>query len=282
MKEYHILSLSGGKDSTALAFFMKENMPDIFKKTELVFCDTEHELPEIYDYLNKVEVFLGKPITRIKPYVSFDQIHSIYGFLPHPACRWCTVEMKTKPFRKHIYDKFNAQGEGCVYLYIGIRADEAHRVKTATSTDNYINERFPFVDNNIGRSDVIKMLEDVGVGLPEFYNWKTRSGCYFCFYQSKKDWINLREQHPDLFKKAMGYEFYGCEKIKKGSFSWIQNLPLKELIKPENIEKIKMNYEKKQERLKNKKTPEKLINMYGAYLVDEDEECENTCLFCHL
>jgi phage repressor protein C with HTH and peptisase S24 domain len=38
--EYHILSLSGGKDSTALAFFMKENMQEIFEKTELVFCDT--------------------------------------------------------------------------------------------------------------------------------------------------------------------------------------------------------------------------------------------------
>ena len=66
MKEYHILSLSGGKDSTALAFFMKENMPEIFENTELVFCDTECELPETYDYLNKIEVFLGKKITRIK------------------------------------------------------------------------------------------------------------------------------------------------------------------------------------------------------------------------
>ena len=55
--EYHILSLSGGKDSTALAFFMKENMPEVFEKLELVFCDTECELPETYDYLNKIEIF---------------------------------------------------------------------------------------------------------------------------------------------------------------------------------------------------------------------------------
>ena len=55
MKEYHILSLSGGKDSTALAFFMKEYKPEIFEKIELVFCDTECELPETYDYLNKIE-----------------------------------------------------------------------------------------------------------------------------------------------------------------------------------------------------------------------------------
>ena len=62
MKEYHILSLSGGKDSTALAFFMKENMPEIFKKLELVFYDTGCDLPETYDYLNKIEVFLKKKI----------------------------------------------------------------------------------------------------------------------------------------------------------------------------------------------------------------------------
>ena len=65
-KEYHILSLSGGKDSTALAFFIKENMPEVHKKIEYIFCDTECELPETYDYLNKIEVFLGKRIQRIK------------------------------------------------------------------------------------------------------------------------------------------------------------------------------------------------------------------------
>ena len=58
--EYHILSLSGGKDSTALAFFIKENMPEIFEKNELVFCDTELELPETYDYLNKLKLFFSQ------------------------------------------------------------------------------------------------------------------------------------------------------------------------------------------------------------------------------
>ena len=55
-KEYHILSLSGGKDSTALAFFMKDNMPEIFKNLKLVFFDTECDLSETYEYLNKIEM----------------------------------------------------------------------------------------------------------------------------------------------------------------------------------------------------------------------------------
>ena len=81
-KEYHILSLSGGKDSTALAFFMKDNMPEIFEKLEFIFCDTECDLPETYDYLNKIEVFLNKKIIRIKPERSFDHIYQIYNQIP--------------------------------------------------------------------------------------------------------------------------------------------------------------------------------------------------------
>ena len=57
----HILSLSGGKDSSALAVFMKDKVPEI----EYVFCDTGDELQETYEYLDKLEFYLGKKITRI-------------------------------------------------------------------------------------------------------------------------------------------------------------------------------------------------------------------------
>ena len=143
MKEYHILSLSGGKDSTALAFFMKENMPEIFENTELVFCDTECELPETYDYLNKIEVFLGKKITRIKPEKSFEHLMTIYGYLPSVHKRWCTVEMKTKVFRKYVYDLFQKNWEGVVNMYIGIRADEEERTLSSKNNDSIIKAIYP-------------------------------------------------------------------------------------------------------------------------------------------
>src|SRR5574344_2173209 len=102
--EYHILSLSGGKDSTALAFFIKENMPEIHEKIEYVFADTEHEIPETYDYLNKIELFTDKKITRLKPYKSFDDLLIAYKFLPSHYRRWCTILLKTKTFRKYMQD----------------------------------------------------------------------------------------------------------------------------------------------------------------------------------
>ena len=240
-KEYHILSLSGGKDSTALAFFMKENMPEIFDKLELVFCDTECELPELYDYLNKIEIFLDKKITRIKPPVSFEQIHSCYGFLPHPANRWCTVELKTKPFQKFLKQNYS---DGIVNLYIGIRADESHRVNTATSKIKFIKEIFPFVENAINKKEVIQILDNAGIGLANFYSWKRRSGCYFCFYQNKMDWISLYEHYPELFAKAVSMEKHH-EKIKRnGYFGWNYKMPISTMVEPKNLKQIKEKYEK--------------------------------------
>jgi hypothetical protein len=34
----------------------------------------------------------------------------------------------------------------------------------------------------------------------------TRSGCYFCFFQRKHEWVGLQDRHPDLFQKAIDYE----------------------------------------------------------------------------
>jgi 3'-phosphoadenosine 5'-phosphosulfate sulfotransferase (PAPS reductase)/FAD synthetase len=285
MKEYHILSLSGGKDSTALAFFIKDNMPEIHEKIEYIFCDTECELPETYDYLNKIEVFLGKPITRLKPYKSFEHLMAFYAYFPSPMKRWCTVEMKTKPFRKYIYDMFSKQGEGVVKLYIGIRGDEMQRAGYNKYGDNFIQEQYPFVDNSITHADVMDILEKSGVGLPDYYKWSKRSGCYFCPYQSKITWINLYKNHPDLFFKAKAFEDKKNADKRFKAVGWNLDMRLEDMIKPENMAKIKADYEriqkKKREKQKNKQ-PSKLINMIGERLFDEEDDNENKCLLCHL
>lgn len=116
-KEYHILSLSGGKDSTALAFFMRDNMPDIFEKLELVFYDTGCDLPETYDYLNKIEIFLNKKITRVKPEKNFDHIFHTNFLIPAPHRRYCTIELKVKPSWKYIYQKIEKEGKW-IFIFI--------------------------------------------------------------------------------------------------------------------------------------------------------------------
>ena len=247
MKEYHILSLSGGKDSTALAFFMKENMPEIFKKTELVFCDTEKEIPETYDYLNKIEIFLNKKVIKLTPEVSFDQCIATYNHLPSIAQRWCTTKLKTDVFKKYVNNLLK-ENNAIINMYVGIRADEAIRTKSSRHNQKEIIAKYPFVEYGLVKKDIENILEKSGIGYSDYYRWRKRSGCYFCFFQSKHDWINLYENHPKLYFEAMKYEIDAGTTDRKTRFGWNTEMALKDMIKPENMQKIKDDYNKLQEK----------------------------------
>ncbi|WP_457627633.1 phosphoadenosine phosphosulfate reductase domain-containing protein [Persephonella sp.] len=239
-KEYHILSLSGGKDSTALALWIKDNLPEIHEKIEYIFFDTEKELRETYEYLNKIESFLGKKIIRLKPLYSFDDLLNIYGnYLPSGQARWCTLEMKIKTFKKYISNKIKKEGKGKVYLYIGIRADE-NREGFKAGEDDYIIPVYPFKEHGIEYKDVKNILEKSGINFPKYYEWRSRSGCFFCFFQQKLEWLGLYGKHPDLYKRAAEYE--KVDKETGTLFTWIENLPLTELIKPKQVKSVIDNY----------------------------------------
>ena len=191
----HICGISGGKDSSALAVHLRDNVPDM----EYFFCDTGAELPETYEYLTRLEVILGKPIVRLNAQRGFGHWFEVFrGTLPSPQMRWCTKNMKIKPIEAWV-------GEAPAISYVAIRADESNR-KGYISTKPNIRTRFPFIENGIDRDGVTRILEDAGIGLPSYYEWRTRSGCYFCFYQRKAEWIGLAERHPELFERAVAIE----------------------------------------------------------------------------
>ena len=191
----HICGISGGKDSSALAVYLKDQVPDM----EYFFCDTGAELPETYEFLARLEVILGKPISRLNAERGFDHWFEIFrGALPSPQMRWCTKNMKIKPLEKWI-------GDDPAISYVAIRSDESNR-KGYVSTKPNIESRFPFIDADIDHAGVMRILDDAGIGLPKYYEWRTRSGCYFCFYQRKAEWIGLADRHPELFERAVAIE----------------------------------------------------------------------------
>lgn len=99
----NVLGISGGKDSTALAVYMRDRVPDM----HYYFCDTGEELEETYDYLGKLENFLGKPITRLNPDRPFSHYLKIYNnYLPSPRMRWCTAKLKIEPFERWLNSEF--------------------------------------------------------------------------------------------------------------------------------------------------------------------------------
>jgi len=260
----HILSLSGGKDSTALALYMRHRVPNM----EYVFCDTGEELSETYDYLLKIEAALGKTITRLNPDRPFRHYLDLYrGVLPDPRTRWCTRMLKLRPFERYV-------GEDPVYLYVGIRGDEPHR-KGYVSTKPTIKARFPFVEDGIHRRDVLRVLEESGLGMPDYYTWRSRSGCYFCFFQQRREWIGLLERHPDLFWKAAAFE--KRDQATGKMFTWIENESLHDLARPERAAEIKADFEKKSSQQARLGPRASLTDVFSM-----DEDRKDGCLVCHL
>ncbi|MFA5668670.1 MAG: phosphoadenosine phosphosulfate reductase family protein [Balneolaceae bacterium] len=393
----HVLGISGGKDSAALALYMKEHFPEI--EVDFYSCDTGRELDETYELIDNLEAYLGVEVTKLhavetdnmtKPNFEeneelspFDYLLKDYGgFLPSTYSRWCTKDLKLKPFENYI-------GDDPTVSYVGIRGDE-HR-EAYISTKPNVQTIFPFKKNiwsfdvldlvldqyNVGqvkgiyekivkpenldrileeverpisieynfnrkvdallnldvtafnrmvfhflkktdfplsqleesefplldkshienddqrvvvRETVFEMLEQ-SVGVPEYYKKiefevdgkigtysRTRSGCFFCFYQQKIEWIWLYENNREKFEEAKKYE--------KEGFTWIENESLDELTQPERIKEIKLNHIEKKKKQSGKNSKTLLNNLLGEnekgeYFDKEDEDYAG-CTVCFI
>ena len=265
----HILSLSGGKDSTALAVYMRDRVSEM----EYVFCDTEKELPETYEYLDRVEAYLGKPIVRLKhDGRGFDHWLTVYGgYLPSTRMRWCTKHLKIKPYEYYV-------GDAPVKSYIGIRADEQRGGYISRKPN--ITAVYPFKEDGITKRDVYRILERAGMGLPEYYSWRSRSGCYFCFFQQGIEWVGLLENHPSLFEQARHYEETCSTGERK--FTWRQRESLDELARPDRVAEIKARHELQiARRAKKDNRPQKTLLEVVADATDESD-IDAMCTICRL
>ena len=151
-KTRHVLGISGGKDSAALAIYLRKKYPEL--NVEYYFCDTGKELLETYSFIDDLEIYLGKKIIRLKATENgidspFDFFYNLYGgYLPSSHARWCTKNLKLTPFEKFV-------GNDPVVSYVAIRGDEER--------DGYISKKpniqsiFPF-RKNIWSEDVITKL----------------------------------------------------------------------------------------------------------------------------
>ena len=271
----HVLGLSGGKDSSALAVYMADNYPDL--EIEYFFTDTGEELEEVNDYLNDLEGYLGKTINRLDPKRNFKRYLDEYNnFLPSAQNRWCTVQLKLVPFEKWVEKEFLSKGY-TVYSYVAIRSDESYR--EGLKSKKAIETILPFRENHIDKEGVFEILENAGLGLPKYYEWRSRSGCTFCFFQRKIEWVGLLERHPEEFKKAQSLE---KNAIDHGSpFTWCENESLEELSQPERIAQIKADHQKKIEILKSKRKINPLRPDQGLVDFDELYGQQKVCLACH-
>ena len=280
-KTKHILGLSGGKDSAALAVHMNQRHPEL--NIEYFFTDTGYELKETYDFLNKLKTRLDKPIHYINPRNSFDYFLKKYNnFLPSATARWCTIEMKLKSMEAWLKPALDEGQE--IITYVGIRYDERGRVGYKPTND-LIKAKFPFIEDCIDKDGVMEILDSSGLGLPDYYKWRSRSGCTFCFFQKRSEWIGLKENHPEAWEHAKSLEKEATDNAS--AFTWIKDMPLTELEKPEVIAKVKEQHKKQIEKLKKNKQK---IQQNNPFLKGEDlnieenlalDDVSSSCLICH-
>ena len=273
--ERHVLGLSGGRDSAALAVYMRQHHPEL--DIEYFFTDTGKELPEVYEYLGRLEGFLGQPILRLNPDRDFDFWLKQYNdFLPSPQSRWCTRQLKLRPFEQWLRPKLE-NGE-TIYSYVAIRSDEEYREGYASKNDRLI-VRLPFKEVGVDKAGVLEILDGAGLGLPAYYAWRTRSGCTFCFFQQKIEWVRLKEQHPDAFEEAKAYE---KNSVDHGSpFTWSQGEALEELEKPKRIRQIRQEHEQRLLRMRSQLQTNPLRPNAEPIDIDDLYGKAKVCLACH-
>ncbi|MFK3793101.1 hypothetical protein ACI2KO_22895 [Pseudomonas piscis] len=278
MRERHLLGLSGGRDSAALAVYIRQTRPEL--DIEYFFTDTGEELPEVQDFLGRLEGFLGKTILRLNPRRDFEfWLREYNNFLPSPQTRWCTRQLKLAPFEEWTRPML-AAGEK-VFSYVAIRSDEDYREGYASKHES-LKVVLPFREEGIDKPGVIEILESSGVGLPEYYEWRSRSGCTFCFFQQKIEWVRLRERHPDAFEEAKALEKTALD---HGSpFTWTKGEPLTDLEKPKRVAAIRKEYEARKLRMKARRPRNPLRPWEDNMDIDDIygiDEADGGCNVCH-
>jgi len=193
----HVVAISGGKDSVAMALRLRELHPDIC--FEYAITPTGDELPEMVAHWKRLEELLG-PMRRLST-LTLEQVIEREGMLPNFRARFCTRVLKIEPF----IDYMDSLPGGSV-MYVGLRADEEGRLGLVRPGSQF-TVRYPMREWGWGLRDVLGYLELRGVTIPK------RTDCGACFYQKLGEWRDLLKNHPDRYERyaqierRMGYTF---------------------------------------------------------------------------
>lgn len=220
----HIIPISG-KDSLATAIVQTARAPEI--DYEFMFNPTGQELPDVFDWLERVEIFLGKKIVFVGR--DLKQLIVEYNwFLPSRMARYCTRQSKIEPMEAYL-------GKSECVIYYGIRADEDRGGYDNSSSQN-IHPAYPLKELGINIDMVYQINEKVNLKPPTFFwqsvydqvansagenyiretfkqwqidalfAWRTRTNCANCFNQRKYEWVGLLEHHPEIFNEYESWE----------------------------------------------------------------------------
>ena len=226
-QSHNVVSLSGGKDSTAMLLMLLERGEPV---ADIMFFDTGWEFPEMYEHLEKLEAFTGLKITRLRPRLPvgtdtekspFDwmmseypvvrrgtrQVHKIGRGWPAANARWCTGR-KQQSLKAHLSALTHQSGlELPLRQCVGFAADERHRLDGVTKKDGaYHVQRYPLMEWGITEADALDYCYKRGFTWDGLYHLFKRVSCFCCPLQPLDELRTLRGYFPDLWQRMLTME----------------------------------------------------------------------------
>lgn len=183
----HVVALSGGKDSTALALRLAEIEP---RDYTYVITPTGNEPPEMIAHWRLLANLLGKPLTVVTRGQSLQGAIRKEKMLPRHNARWCTQDLKLAPY--HDWLRKNAPAVS----YVGLRADEETRTGALRVGSDTVETVFPMRDWGWGIEDVLGYLAKRGIEIPK------RTDCMLCFWQKLGEWYELWRDNPEAYAEG--------------------------------------------------------------------------------
>lgn len=188
-----ILSISGGKDSTATLLALRERGHQF----DCVFADTEWEAPQTYEYLAFLEKRLGLQIHRVRSKnggMEKGIVH--HGIFPSRKMKWCTKELKVFPIIEY-HETIKEACECETVSVVGIRRDESDDRAEAKGFEYEPQSDWytwrPLIDWTI--RDVLEIHNKYAIPVNPLYQLGfSRVGCMPCI-QAKKEEIRLMAKH---------------------------------------------------------------------------------------
>lgn len=246
----HFVSISGGKDSTATAAYVR----DVGLEAQYIFADTGHEHPLTMEYLNYLEDVFGRPIRRIKADFSDrmstrrENIQSLWegqvpqsridrakkliqptgipmldlailkGRFPSVRARFCTEELKVLPIIEQCYMPA-IRDRKIVINWQGVRADESRArallTKTSIEDPGVIAAR-PLL--HWSAALVFRFLAAHRIRPnPLYLNGMTRVGCMPCIMARKSELRSIAKRYPEEFERLAEWEAIVKDVSKRGA-----------------------------------------------------------------
>jgi hypothetical protein len=192
----HIVPLSGGHDSTALAFLLKDREP---RPYNYVCTPTGNELPEMFDQWRWLgsDNALGRRIIPIMEGRGLLDWSRAKKAIPNRLMRHCTPGLKILPLAKWMAERAS---DGPVVLYVGLRADEETREGAIYPNLPNVSQRYPLREWGMGDPEVLAFLDQRGIAVPE------RTDCALCYHQQIGEWWRLWHGQREMFLTGVAFE----------------------------------------------------------------------------